>query len=257
MFDFQWMENLPIQFGGNRKARLAATVVFNIAHDHGDALRDGWKNILECIIHLYKWKLLPTSFVEVEDFLDPTGRTSLIKEPIIQAPKADSGLLSSIAFFLGGGSSNDSAQSSTKQQTSEEQEAMKLASSCIADCRLEQLLQETKFLLIDSLNEFLKALIYACQISPDAPKIEQDTAVFSLELLVKVVLQNRDRVTSFWPTVRHQFYSILINANEKSFFVERTCIGLLRIAARLLRREELASEVSDDHHHLSCTNFRL
>ncbi|CAF4404294.1 unnamed protein product, partial [Adineta steineri] len=27
------------------------------------------------------------------------------------------------------------------------------------------------------------------------------------------------------------------------FFVERTCVGLLRIAARLLRREELASEV--------------
>jgi len=98
-------------------------------------------------------------------------------------------------------------------------------------------------LIIDSLNEFLKALIYACQISSDAPNIDQDTAVFCLELLVKIVQQNRDRVTSFWPTVRHQFYSILINANEKSFFVERTCIGLLRIAARLLRREELASEV--------------
>ena len=241
------MENLPIQFGGNRKARLAATVVFNIAHVHGDALRDGWKNILECIIHLYKWKLLPSAFVEVEDFLDPSGRTTLIKEPIVQAPKADTGLLSSIAFFLGGGGSNDSTQASNKQQTSEEQEAMKLASSCIEDCHLEQLLQETKFLLIDSLNELLKALIYACQISPDAPKVEQDTAVFCLELLVKVVLQNRDRVTSFWPTVRHQFYSILINANEKSFFVERTCIGLLRIAARLLRREELASEVIDHH----------
>jgi hypothetical protein len=34
-----------------------------------------------------------------------------------------------------------------------------------------------------------------------------------------------------------------VNANEKSFFIERTCVGLLRIAARLLRREELASEV--------------
>ncbi|CAF4415276.1 unnamed protein product, partial [Adineta steineri] len=54
---------------------------------------------------------------------------------------------------------------------------------------------------------------------------------------------NRDRVTIFWSTIRHQFYSILANANDKSFFIERTCIGLLRIAARLLRREELASEV--------------
>ncbi len=78
---------MPIHFGLNRKARLAATVVFNIAHLHGDILRDGWKNILECIIHLYKAKLLPSTLVEVEDFLDPTGRTTLIKEQITQAPK--------------------------------------------------------------------------------------------------------------------------------------------------------------------------
>jgi brefeldin A-resistance guanine nucleotide exchange factor 1 len=50
-------------------------------------LRDGWKNILECIIHLYKAKLLPLSLVEVEDFLDPTGRITLIKEQTTQAPK--------------------------------------------------------------------------------------------------------------------------------------------------------------------------
>lgn len=155
----------------------------------------------------------------------------------------DVGLFSSLAFLLGGGST-DSTVSSSKQGTIEEQEAMKIATACIEECHLEQLLQETKFLIIDSLNELLKALIYGCQISPDSQKLDQDAAVFCLELLVKVVLQNRDRVTLFWPTVRHQFYSILVTANEKSFFIERTCVGLLRIAARLLRREELASEVS-------------
>ena len=61
--------------------------MFNLAHLHGDILRDGWKNILECVIPLYKAKLLPSVLVEVEDFLDPTGRTSLIKEEIPQAPK--------------------------------------------------------------------------------------------------------------------------------------------------------------------------
>jgi brefeldin A-resistance guanine nucleotide exchange factor 1 len=50
-------------------------------------LRDGWKDILDCIIHLYKAKLLPSVLVEVEDFLDPTGRTTLIKEQITQIPK--------------------------------------------------------------------------------------------------------------------------------------------------------------------------
>ncbi|CAF3532835.1 unnamed protein product [Rotaria sp. Silwood1] len=239
----EWIENLPIQFGLNRKARLAATVVFNIAHVHGDILRDGWKNILECIIHLYKANLLPSVLVEVEDFLDPTGRTTLIKEQTAQIQKSDVGLFSSLAFLLGGGGPTDSTLSSGKQVTFEEQEAIKIATACIEECHLEQLLQETKFLIIDSLNEFLKALIYGCQISPDSQKFDQDAAVFCLELLVKVILQNRDRVTLFWSTVRHQFYLILVNANEKSFLVERTCVGLLRIAARLLRREELASEI--------------
>ncbi|CAF2138284.1 unnamed protein product [Rotaria magnacalcarata] len=239
----EWTENLPIQFGLNRKARLAATVLFNIAHVHGDILRDGWKNILECIIHLYKANLLPSVLVEIEDFLDPTGRTTLVKEQTAQIQKSDIGLFSSLAFLLGGGGSTDATLYSGKQFTFEEQEAMKVATACIDECHLEQLLQETKFLIIDSLNEFLKALIYGCQISSDSQKLDQDAAVFCLELLVKVVLQNRDRVTLFWPTVRNQFYSILVNANEKSFFVERTCVGLLRIAARLLRRDELASEI--------------
>ncbi len=158
--------------------------------------------------------------------------------------RSDIGLFSSLAFLLGGGGSTDSTVSSGKQATIEEQEAIKIATACIEECHLEQLLQETKFLIIDSLNELLKALIYGCQISPDSQKLDQDAAVFCLELLVKVVLQNRDRVTLFWSSVRHQFYSILVHANEKSFFIERTCVGLLRIAARLLRREELASEVS-------------
>ena len=78
---------MAIHFGQNRKARLAATVVFNIAHLHGDILRDGWKNIVECIIHLYKAKLLPTDLVEVEDFLDPTGRITLIKEQVPEIPR--------------------------------------------------------------------------------------------------------------------------------------------------------------------------
>jgi brefeldin A-resistance guanine nucleotide exchange factor 1 len=169
--------------------------------------------------------------------------TCLIFNKLSFSCRTDTGLFSSLAFFLGGGGSSDSTLSSIKQPTPEEQEAIKVASTCIEECHLEQLFQETKFLIIDSLNELLKALIYACQISPDSQKLDQDAAVFCLELLVKVVLQNRDRVTIFWSTVRHQFYSILVNTNEKTFFVERTCIGLLRIAARLLRREELASEV--------------
>lgn len=75
------------------------------------------------------------------------------------------------------------------------------------------------------------------------PRIDSDAAVFSLECLIKVVLQNRDRIACIWSLVRNHFYNIVINAVDYSFYLQRAVVGLLRISARLLRREELASEV--------------
>lgn len=49
----------------NNKAQLACKTVFQLVHNHGDILRDGWKNILDCIIQLYKAKLLPKVLIEV------------------------------------------------------------------------------------------------------------------------------------------------------------------------------------------------
>lgn len=49
----------------NNKAQVACKTVFQLVHDHGDILRDGWKNILDCIIQIYKAKLLPKVLIEV------------------------------------------------------------------------------------------------------------------------------------------------------------------------------------------------
>ena len=47
------------------KAQLAARTVFGLAHRHGDILREGWKNILDCLLQLYRAKLLPEILVHV------------------------------------------------------------------------------------------------------------------------------------------------------------------------------------------------
>lgn len=52
-------------FGSNNKAQLAARTVFGLAHRHGDILREGWKNILDCMLQLYRAKLLPKGLIEV------------------------------------------------------------------------------------------------------------------------------------------------------------------------------------------------
>ena len=62
-------DQLPIYFGTNNKAQLACKTVFQLTHSHGDMLRDGWKNILDCVIQLYKSKLLPRVLLEVSALL--------------------------------------------------------------------------------------------------------------------------------------------------------------------------------------------
>ena len=78
-------------------------------------------------------------------------------------------------------------------------------------------------------------------------RYDQDAAIFCFEIFIKVVLQNRDRISCIWLTVRNHFYNIICNATEYSYFLERTVIGLLRISARLLRREELSNDVKKKH----------
>lgn len=169
-----------------------------------------------------------------------------------------SGLFSSFFPFM------SSDLSLNKGPTPEEQEAIKNAKSCIEECHIEQLIHDTKFLRMDSLMELTKALIFTSQINdldPNTVSIsansgsgsmlglnmisssDNDAAVFSLEILIKVILQNRDRISFIWSTVRNHFYSIVINSSEYTFFLERTIVGLLRISARLLRREEISNDV--------------
>ncbi|XP_064640698.1 Golgi-specific brefeldin A-resistance guanine nucleotide exchange factor 1-like [Lineus longissimus] len=235
-------ENIPILFGNNQKAQLAARTVFGLAHRHGDILREGWKNILDCLLQLYRAKLLPKVLVEVEDFLDPNGKVSLIKEDVGANQRQDSGVLSSFYSYF--------ALSDNTQQrgpTPDEQEAIKISHTCIRDCHIEQLILDTKFLRMDSLQELTKALLFAAQCHLNHDNIgthyDEDASVFYLEQLIRVVLQNRDRVAPIWQSVRDYFYNILVNATEPSFMVERAVVGLLRLAIRLLRREDIAPQV--------------
>ena len=39
--------------------------MFSLAQQYGDILREGWKNLLDCLLALFKAKLLPDRLVEV------------------------------------------------------------------------------------------------------------------------------------------------------------------------------------------------
>ncbi|KAJ9591988.1 hypothetical protein L9F63_001500, partial [Diploptera punctata] len=253
-------DNLTVSFGSNPKAQLAAKTVFNLAHRHGDILREGWKNVLDCMLQLYRCKLLPKVMVEAEDFIEPSGRICLMRE---EAPsqKIETGLLSSLYSYI----ALASEPSTQKMPSPEDQEHIQRAHACVKECHLEHLINESKFLRIDSLQELVKfqnVKFYESHIS-SGMTYDEDAAVFFLELLLKVVIQNRDRVNTIWQSVRDHEYSLVMGAAacDHHFLMERSIVGLLRLAIRLMRREDMSPVVLQSLRMLlllkSATLFRV
>uniref|UniRef100_A0A3Q3LPJ8 Golgi-specific brefeldin A-resistance guanine nucleotide exchange factor 1 n=1 Tax=Mastacembelus armatus TaxID=205130 RepID=A0A3Q3LPJ8_9TELE len=229
------VENLPTVFGSNSKAQTAARTVFDLAHQHGNILREGWKNIMDSMLQLFRAELLPKVMVEVEDFVEPCGKISLQREET-PSNRGESAVLSFVNWLTLSGAE----QSGLRGPSTENQEAKQAAILCIKQCDPEKLITESKFLQLESLQELMKALI---SVSPDEDTYDEEDAAFSLEMLLRIVLENRDRVSCVWQTVRDHLCQLCVHANESCFLVERAVVGLLRLAIRLLRREDISSQV--------------
>ncbi|XP_070398322.1 Golgi-specific brefeldin A-resistance guanine nucleotide exchange factor 1 isoform X4 [Nothobranchius furzeri] len=229
------VENLPTVFGSNNKAQTAAKTVFDLAHRHGNILREGWKNIMESMLQLFRAQLLPKAMVEVEDFVEPNGKISLQREET-PSNRGESAVLSFVNWLTLSGAE----QSGLRGPSTENQEAKQAAVVCIKQCDPEKLITESKFLQLESLQELMKALI---SVTPDEETYDEEDAAFCLEMLLRIVLENRDRGLCVWQTVRDHLYHLCVHAAESCFLVERAVVGLLRLAIRLLRREDVSSQV--------------
>ncbi|KAL4088566.1 hypothetical protein QTP88_023655 [Uroleucon formosanum] len=239
-------ENVTILFGSNSKSRLATRTLFSLTHMYGDIIREGWSSIFDIILQLYKCKLLPTILVESEDFLELSGKVSLIRETVSSgSQKSESGLFSSLYSYIASGGETINH----KIQTSNEPELIITSRDCISESRLESLITESKFLTIESLEALVKALI-GTFYKPEGvlalgSRENENAASFLLEMLLKIVLQNRDRVNTLWDAVKQHLYNLITGAIEHNhmFLLERTVVGLMRLASRLMRREEISSMV--------------
>uniref|UniRef100_A0A8C7P753 Golgi-specific brefeldin A-resistance guanine nucleotide exchange factor 1 n=1 Tax=Oncorhynchus mykiss TaxID=8022 RepID=A0A8C7P753_ONCMY len=228
-------ENLPTVFGSNGKAQVAAKTVFHLAHRHGDILREGWKNIMDSMLQLFRAELLPKAMVEVEDFVEPNGKISLQREET-PSNRGESAVLSFVNWLTLSGAE----QSGLRGPSTENQEAKQAAMLCIKQCDPEKLITESKFLQLESLQELMKALI---SVTPDEETYDEEDAAFCLEMLLRIVMENRDRVSCVWQTVRDHLCHLCVQATESCFLVERAVVGLIRLAIRLLRREDISSQV--------------
>lgn len=229
-----------VQFGLNAKAQLALKGVFSMVHKHGDCLRcDGWRNVAEVIVQLFKLKLLSKLLMEVEDFCEPNGRCTLILEKPMQ--KQEVGLFSTLYMYL--------SSEGQRQPTYEEQQIIKMVRQCVKECHLDQIIGESKFLHMEALQQLVQCLLNWLK-PPSVPKAEneyyaEDVTVFLLEFLVKILIQNRDRLLSIWSDCRDQIYLLLLGSSSYgyNYLLVRTTVALLKLAIYLMRNEELCPVV--------------
>ena len=74
-------ELAAIPFGRDEKCQMAARAALSLAHIHGDILREGWQNILNIILPLFRAKLLPQQLMEAEDFVNE--KVNLLSEEVV------------------------------------------------------------------------------------------------------------------------------------------------------------------------------
>lgn len=235
--------SVAFAIGINHKIRLSILTLFMLAHRHGNILREGWKNILDCLVVLYKAKLLPESLVEVEDFVHPSGKRSLFQNEV-PSVRSDASIFSSLFWW----SSSDS-QTTSRSLTPSEVKARKVAVKCIEDCHPEQLFSESKFLCQDALQELIKALtdavrdVDACKGSTSA-LVDRDSAVFLVELLASVAMENKDRIGPFWDGLCSLLTGLVTSTgSDCRQLQERAVVSLIRLSARLMGRPPMVSQV--------------
>ncbi|KZC11781.1 Golgi-specific brefeldin A-resistance guanine nucleotide exchange factor 1 [Dufourea novaeangliae] len=191
-------DQVVLHLGGSGKCQLAARTLFKITHVHGDAMRASWKNIVDCLQSLYKARLLPKNLTEGEDFIDPSGKISLLREPATpKPPPTDQGILSSLYSYM--------TLDSSRMSHLAEGAARKKATEFVVNCYLKQIIEESKFLQVESLRSLVGALVFTNHQ-------DEDISVFMLELLLEVTIQNRDRAMSIWPIVQAHLDGLLTTA---------------------------------------------
>ncbi|CEP08581.1 hypothetical protein [Parasitella parasitica] len=244
------VSKLAIRFGRNYKGQLAAVVLFAIVTRHSDTLRKGWLKVLQIIRNLFLNSLLPSTMLQVEDFLSGTTSIPLkpkSPKPVKQVNRRDGSLLSTLSSYLLSPYSSD--ESYCRDPTEEEVESTMCAVDCVAACKLEELFRDIDTLHTDTLKFLLKAIRsvgYDTEIMKKATiTIAYDPAtVLFLEFMITITVRNADRIEELWSLATDYIFGILEFADKQSVLVvERTVVGLLRLCICSAARNVMLDEI--------------
>ncbi|TPX61513.1 hypothetical protein PhCBS80983_g01054 [Powellomyces hirtus] len=271
--------------GRNYRGQVAAVLLFSLVDEYGTSLRKGWRWVIACVRNMYLHSLLPDQLMQTEDFVRgliiiPRVKDTITPEraPTGAATKRDVGLFSTFANFLSL-SSNSPGDWTDYDATPEELSSQRKAMNCIAACKIDMLLSDTRFLeedtlvfLIDSLaqasfahedrgpTQFESPTLHKPKvITGDAASAETGTAAsppptlkydaaasFLLELMISITIHNRDRIAVVWPKTFNHIKGIFDNAAHHNVaLLERAAINLLRLVLRVGHKDDMLTKIFD------------
>nr|GMC59447.1 ARF guanine-nucleotide exchange factor GNOM-like [Ipomoea batatas] len=247
-----YFEDFILTYGDDSKARMATTAVFTIANKYGDHIHLGWKNILDCILSLQMYGLLPSRLLsdatdDPESSADVENRSPAVSPSESHVPllasstRKSSGLMGRFSQFL-----YLDIEEPAPQPSEEQIAARQLVLQMIQSCHIDNIFADSKFLQADSLLQLVQALVSAAgKPRKGKQRLEEEgTAVFCLELLIAIALNNRDRIMLLWQRVYDHIASIVQSTVMPCALVEKAVFGLLRICQRLLPyKENLTDEL--------------
>ncbi|XP_057769559.1 ARF guanine-nucleotide exchange factor GNOM-like [Salvia miltiorrhiza] len=244
-------EKSILYFADDIKAKMATVAVFTIANRYSDSIRSGWRNILDCILSLHKIGLLPARLAsdatdELESSTDNGQvKTSATYSPVAQVPatipRKSSGLMSRFSLLL-----SLDAEEPAPQPSEEQLAARQRTLQTIQNCHIDSIFAESKFLQAESLSQLVRALVMSAgrPLKGNSSSEDEDTAVFCLELLIAITLNNRDRIMLLWQNVYEHIANVVQSTVMPCTLVEKAVFGLLRICQRLLPyKENLTDEL--------------
>ncbi|KAJ4835386.1 hypothetical protein Tsubulata_010547 [Turnera subulata] len=240
-----------LAFGEDNKARMAMITIFTIANRYGDYIRSAWKDILDCVLSFHKLGLLPARLAsDAADDMEPSSdlerakpAPSSLSTPTSSGitPRKSSGLMGRFSQLL-----SFDVEEPRSLPTEEQLAADQHTRETIQSCHIDSIFSESKFLQAESLLRLVSSLIeLASHLGNGTNALEDEgTAVFCLELLIAITLNNRDRIMLIWQGVYKHISDVVHSAIMPSTLVEKAVFGLLKICQRLLPyKENLTDEL--------------
>ncbi|KAK8652507.1 hypothetical protein V6N13_126538 [Hibiscus sabdariffa] len=245
-------EDAFVSFGDDPRARMATTTVFTLANNYGDYIHGGWRSILDCVLSLHRLGLLPphlasdtageTDYSSDQERSKPaTSSLSTSWTAPATIPRWSSNLIGRFSQLL-----SFDVEEPMLQPTEEQLAAQQFLREIVQKCHIDNIFMESKFLQSESLLQLVEALILAAgQFSKGSGLIEdEDSAVFCLELLIAITLNNRDRILIIWKNVYEHISDIVHQKVVPCALVEKAVFGLFKICQRLLPyKENLTNEL--------------